>query len=742
MQTNWVKIQSILENILSAGQYKVWIAPLIPAQEGHTLILFAQNDFVANFVRTRFFSLIEEAALAVFDSPCSVQIRAGVPTSLPHAQVDLVEPLMEAVADSTLRAQPEASMPPVTGKVAKTGKRAPSAVLPIGAESVQAASAAQVAKPRRSRKTVEADTLAKTTELDASPTPERTVGTKKVDKPAKAAKSSKTGKTAKPAKTVKRAKVDSTAGTAKIVQAAKPSKTAQATKPSKAAQATKPSKAAQAAKPSKAAQATKPSKTAQATKPSKAVRPTKVTIADKLIHADEISQSVQLVEVATLPENAHRKGEQLTVRQTETLAGQSDERCSVAISSEQQMNLFPLSERTIQSQRSELNYVAREEDTAAVEMPVHQPRPLPRSLSALQLSLPVEITPRTEFVGRNWRYDFADFIVGPCNELAYVASRSICSSAKSADMLFLSSAPGLGKTHLMQAAGKVLSDACNRTRPKVEYLTAEEFASRFFLALKGSDTDRFKARYRDVDLLLLEDVHFLQGKEKMQAELLATIKALQERGGKVICTSSFAPFELQDLDEQLRSRLSSGLFSYIDRPDAETRKRILRYKAQMQQVFLPLDVEEALVKYIHADVRRIESCLQNLILKAQFSHGNITMQMAWEVIANYASHSPVLDMDGIISHVCQCFGVTHEQLLSPRRRQDHVFARNTAFFLARKHTDLSLEAIGRLFNRRHSTVLKGITNLEEAISRQTPVGRQASNALSLIERNGNLVQQQ
>ncbi len=374
------------------------------------------------------------------------------------------------------------------------------------------------------------------------------------------------------------------------------------------------------------------------------------------------------------------------------------------------------------------------EHTAAV---LPSPKPLP----AVQLALPVveAIHSAEAKPDCHWRYSFDDFVVGPCNELAHAASKSMCGNSAQVDVLFLSSAPGLGKTHLMHAVGKALSAACNRSRPKVEYLTAEEFASRFYFSLKGQDTDRFKSRYRSLDLLLLEDVHFLQGKEKMQAELLATVKALRDRGGKVIFSSSLAPRDLKLVDEQLMSRFSSGLLSCINRPDEETRRRILRSKASLHQVILPDDVEDMLARYIHADVRQIESCLHNLILKARLLNSRITADMAWEIISHHAEHTPVLDMDAIIGQVCRCFSLSREQLLSSSRRHEYVAARNTAYFLARKHTDLSLEAIGRRFNRRHSTVLKGITNLEHEMSLQSPTGRQISNVLRMIERTGNIV---
>lgn len=332
-------------------------------------------------------------------------------------------------------------------------------------------------------------------------------------------------------------------------------------------------------------------------------------------------------------------------------------------------------------------------------------------------------------------------MVGPCNELAYAASRSMCGEASGTGILYLASPPGLGKTHLMQAAGRMLTERCNRSLPRVEYLTAEEFVSRLWLAIKGQDTDRFKTRYRTADLLLLEDVHFLQGKEAMQAEFLATLKALSDRGSRIVCTSSFQLKDLRKMDEQLLSRLSAGLLSSIGRPDEETRRRIFRSKAAAQHVTLPEEVEEVLVRHINNDVRQIESCLQNLAFKARLYNSAVTLQMAWEAVQTYGTLTPALNMDLIVDLVCKGFGLLPEQISSSCRKQEFVSARNTAFYLARKHTDLSLEAIGQYFNRRHSTVIKGITSLEREMSRQSPLGHQLASTIALIERNGPEIRQ-
>jgi len=343
--------------------------------------------------------------------------------------------------------------------------------------------------------------------------------------------------------------------------------------------------------------------------------------------------------------------------------------------------------------------------------------------------------PATAAPSYQWRFSFDDFVVGPNNALAHAASQSVCRQSLSTDQLFLCSAPGLGKTHLLQAIGKQLFQEANVRRVRLRYLTAEEFATRMVMALRMNEIDRFKSEFREnVDLLLMEDIHFLQGKEKIQDELLATLKALQERGSKVVFTSSFLPKELSGVDSHLASRFGSGFLTVIERPDFETRMRIVEQKARsLYQVHLPEDVSSVLAERIRSDIRQLESCLQNLILKARLMREQITMEMALQVLSNYAQEQESPDIGRIIDAVCRTFRLAPPELASKSRKQGVVMARNTAFFLARKYTDLSLNDIGRHFNRKHSTVLKGITKVEREISRRTPHGRQFERALEVLD---------
>ncbi len=373
-----------------------------------------------------------------------------------------------------------------------------------------------------------------------------------------------------------------------------------------------------------------------------------------------------------------------------------------------------------------------------------RPEPLPMLAPARQAPAPDALVRQVGLplrgrdalgASRSWRFSFDDFVVGPSNELAYVAAKSLCTETMPSDQLFISAAPGLGKTHLLQAVGRYLSEMSNLDRVRVEYLTGEEFARHMVFALRAREIERFKARFRDgVDILLLEDVHFFQGKERMQDELLATIKALRSKGAKVVYSSSFLPRELKTLDSQLASRFGASFLAVIDKPDFLTRKRILEHKARTFQVVLPESVTDMLAERIHADVRQLESCLQNLILKARLLNQRISLDLAMEVLTHYAIADNIVTIDRIIDFICTSFDLTPKQLCSKSRQRQIVVARNAAFFLARQHTGLSLKDIGDRFNRKHTTVLKGITNVERELSQDTPLGRQLTNTMDLLGR--------
>ena len=370
---------------------------------------------------------------------------------------------------------------------------------------------------------------------------------------------------------------------------------------------------------------------------------------------------------------------------------------------------------------------------AGAPMLTPEPRAQQKTIVTRQMGLPMAHALPTQTV-QNWRHQFDDFIVGPCNNLAYVASRSFCQDVAGSDQLFLCSAPGLGKTHLAQAIGGEIARQTNRQHLRVCYLSAEEFSSQLVMAIKAKAVEQFKTRFRaDVDLLLLEDVHFFQGKEKMQDELLNTLKSLQNQGRRVVMTSTFLPRELADIDPNLTSRFAQGFMAVIDKPDRQTRLNIIDAKARSAQVRVPGSVAELLATRITSDVRQLESCLKNIFLKSRLLNMDISMDLAWDILQNYDLGDPCIDLDKIISFVCQAYGFGFEDLCSKSRKRDRVVARNTAFYLARKHTDLSLVDIGRRFNRKHSTVIKGIASVEQEVSRKTSLGNQIARTINQLQ---------
>lgn len=356
-------------------------------------------------------------------------------------------------------------------------------------------------------------------------------------------------------------------------------------------------------------------------------------------------------------------------------------------------------------------------------------RPAP---AAQQLAMPVAPVPVVAPV--TWRHAFDDFVVGPCNQLAYAAAQGLCRGEGGVDQLLLCAAPGLGKTHLAQAIGAELARRTGRRQVRVCYVSAEEFVSQLVLAIRSRTTDQFKNRFRQgVDLLLLEDVHFFQGKEKMQDELVSTLDALRQGGRQIVLTSSFLPRDLKDMDAHLSSRLTQGMLATMDRPDYATRLAIVMHKARREGVEMPVGVAELLAQRLRSDVRQLESCVRNLVLRARLLGADITTGLAWEILRHYDVDGVPLSLDAIISFVCQAYGLSFEDLCSKSRKRERVVARNTVFYLARKHTELSLAEIGRCLGRTHSTVIKGITAVEREMARRTPLGNQIAHTIGRLQ---------
>ncbi len=321
-------------------------------------------------------------------------------------------------------------------------------------------------------------------------------------------------------------------------------------------------------------------------------------------------------------------------------------------------------------------------------------------------------TPPSPF---NPRFTFDHFVVGECNHLAYASSLAIATGQSfHVSSLYLLADSGLGKSHLSHAVGNYV--VRKNPRLKVRYVTAEQFTNEMIAALKKDRMELFKKKYRNAcDILLMERVEFLSGKEKIQSELIYTIDELLDRGKRIICTGTKLPRDIPGLREELKSRLSGVLLAPIEHPDFDTRLKILQKKAQLEGVNIPTRVLEYLAGTIEGDVRKLESCLIGLIAKSNVMSLPIDLSLARDVVATVYERLPQINISAIQELVCETFKVSKNDLLSPSRKKDVALARKIAFYLCRQYTKETYQSIGAAFNRNHSTVIYAVKTVKRAL---------------------------
>jgi chromosomal replication initiator protein len=344
-----------------------------------------------------------------------------------------------------------------------------------------------------------------------------------------------------------------------------------------------------------------------------------------------------------------------------------------------------------------------------------------------QLTLPN--IPAGRGIGRrrfNRDFTFDRFVVGKCNEFAYSASKALATdSAWKYDSLFLLSNTGLGKSHLSHAVGQAILDHNPSTR--AYYITAEDFVNEMIFALKNKRIDEFKDKYRrSCDVLLLEEVHFLSGKEKTQLELGYTLDALINDNKKIIFTSSLLPKDMPNMTKGLSSRLVSGIISTIDKPDYETRVKMIEKKSVEHDIRLSEDIIHLFAKNLTRDVRQIESTIRCLRAKSDLMNASIDMSLAREVINCQVNDQNHISLDGIKKVICHYFKVDPEMLESKSRKKIHAYPRNLFVYLCRNFTDATLEDIGKSINRNHSTIIYSSEAIEKKVKIDNTVKKQIS----------------
>jgi chromosomal replication initiator protein len=329
---------------------------------------------------------------------------------------------------------------------------------------------------------------------------------------------------------------------------------------------------------------------------------------------------------------------------------------------------------------------------------------------------PPRALPRTEL---NPRYTFDQFVIGDANRLAHGAALAVAEMPGLAyNPLFICGPPGLGKTHLLHSIGNYVTEHGDGLT--VRYTTVEEFTDQFVGALHARGLEQFKAAYRGVDVLLVDDVQFLQSKARTEQEFFHTFNALHGAGAQLVLTSDRHPRDLDALEDRLRERFEAGLVTDVRPPDAGTRRTILRKRVQ-QDALAGIDPEavDLIAEHVDSNIRALEGALIRVVAYGSLTGRPVTADLAAEVLAGLYPGARVhrFSVSDIQRHTCEAFGVSMDELLSTSRAAPIAWPRQVAMYLARELTDQTLPAIGRAFGgRNHTTVLHACRRTAERMA--------------------------
>nr|WP_237690292.1 chromosomal replication initiator protein DnaA [Nocardioides panacisoli] len=335
----------------------------------------------------------------------------------------------------------------------------------------------------------------------------------------------------------------------------------------------------------------------------------------------------------------------------------------------------------------------------------------------------------------NPKYTFESFVIGSSNRFPHAAAVAVAEApGKSYNPLLVYGESGLGKTHLLHAIGHYVRSLYAGT--KVRYVSSEEFTNEFINAIRDDRQDRFKRKYRDVDVLLIDDIQFLEGKTQTQEEFFHTFNTLHNGGKQIVLTSDRAPKALDALEDRLRSRFEWGLITDVQPPDLETRIAILRKKAAMDRLTAPPDVLEFIGSKIHTNIRELEGALIRVTAFANLNRQDVDMTLAEIVLKDLIPEGgePEITAPLIIAQTAGYFDVTIEDLTGPSRGRHLVMARQIAMYLCRELTELSLPKIGAQFgNRDHTTVMYAERKINQLLGERRAVFNQVSELTNRVK---------
>ncbi len=318
----------------------------------------------------------------------------------------------------------------------------------------------------------------------------------------------------------------------------------------------------------------------------------------------------------------------------------------------------------------------------------------------------------------NPKYTFDTFVIGSSNRFAHAASLAVAEApAKAYNPLFIYGEVGLGKTHLMHAIGHYILK--HNSKMNIMYLTSEEFTNRLINSIRYDETIKFRNQYRNIDILLIDDIQFLAGKERTQEEFFHTFNALHDANKQIIISSDRPPKEIPTLEERLRSRFEWGLITDIQEPDLETRIAILKKKASLDDIEVPNDVIVYIANEIKSNIRELEGALIRVVAYSSLVNDNITVELTQEALkdiieSNQPKKNKQITVNLIKEVVANNYGVDIQTMESKKRTRAVAFPRQIAMYIARKLTSLSLPQIGKKFGGRdHSTVLHAFNKIKD-----------------------------
>lgn len=321
---------------------------------------------------------------------------------------------------------------------------------------------------------------------------------------------------------------------------------------------------------------------------------------------------------------------------------------------------------------------------------------------------PVEFTLNPE-------YTFENFVVGPCNRLAHAAALAVAQSPGIAyNPLFIYGGVGLGKTHLIQAIGHYIK---NKEEVKIAYIPAEFFVNEYIQSIKNKTTHNFRNKFRNLDFLLIDDIHFIAGKGGSQEEFFHTFNFLYDHKKQIILSSDRPPKEITAIEERIISRFEWGLVVDLQPPDFETRVAILKKKAEIRNISINDDIIFMIAEKVEDNVRVLEGILNRLLAFSQLMNSDINERLVLEVIEGFKKQTKKqITMDMIMEKVCNYFKISEKEIKSNKRIKRILIPRQVAMYLSRELTDTSLNSVGEFFGvKDHTTVINAYKKIKNMI---------------------------